>query len=121
MKKPTHKEISNKLRQAREALTKGKMAIVAPDVIAADALELDYEIEELKDILDKLLEQAKPDDYAGTSPPQQSYVDDIFQRDLFAFSLKSSCFAGKIYFKFALKGDTLWLVSLHKDRPEKGG
>ncbi len=121
MKKPTHKEISNKIRQAREALTNGNLAIATPDIIAADALELDYEIEELQAILDKLLVQAKPDDYTGTFPPQRAYVDDIFQSDLFAFSLTSSCFACKIYFKFALKDDTLWLVSLHKDRPGKRG
>jgi len=121
MKKPTHKEISSKIRQAREALAKGKIAMVAPEIIAADALELEYEVDELPDILGDLLDQAKPGDYAGTAPPQQSYVDAIFQADLFAFTLMSACFGCKIYFKFALKGDTLWLVSLHKDRAGKGG
>ena len=121
MTKPTHKEISSKIRQAREALAKGKIAIMTPEVIAADALELEYEIDELSDILGTLLDLAEPVDYAGTSPPQQSYADAIWKADLFAFTVRSACFGCKIYFKFALKGDTLWLVSLHKDRAGKGG
>ncbi len=119
MKKPTYREIDNKIRLAREAIAEGYIAIVSPDVIAADALELEYEIGELRDILGDLLARITPDDYAGTSPPQQSYEEAILKCDLFAFSVASSCFDCDVYLKFALKGDTFWLVSLHKARDKK--
>jgi len=121
LKKPTHKDLSNKIRQARKALAEGKMVFVSPAVIAADALELEYEIGELPEILVDLLDRATPDDYAGTSPPQQSYEDPILKCELFAFNVKDSCLNCKVYLKFALKSETLWLVSFHKDRSGKGG
>ena len=71
---------------------------MAPEVIAADALELEYEVDEMPDILDDLLGDAKPDDYAGTLPPQQSYADAILKSDLFDFTVSSPRFGCEIYF-----------------------
>lgn len=101
MKMPTYKEIDNKIKQA------------------ADALELAYDIRELADILLELFQRVKPGDYTGALPAQPSYEDEIFQGDLYAFTCACSRFGCDIYFKFALKNDTFWLVSLHKYRPEK--
>jgi hypothetical protein len=121
LKKPTHKDLSNKIRQAQKALAEGRLAFVTPAVIAMDALELEYEIAELPDVLADLLNRATPEDYAGTSPPQQSYEDSILRSDLFAFRIWSAHLNCTIYLKFSLKDNTLWLVSLHRERGGKRG
>ena len=118
--RPTFREIDNKLKQAREAAEKGHISFINPDILAADALDLDVEIKEIPEVLSKLMDQATPRDYIGTSPPQQSYEETILQCELFSFRITSLRFGCKIYFKFALKEGFLWLVSLHRDRPEKG-
>ena len=119
MKRPTHREILHKITQAREAVARGKIAIINPVAVAADALELEYEMAELAVVLSELLAQVKPGNYAGASPPQPSYEAEIFQSDLYTFTCSCSRFGCDVYFKFALKNDTFWLVSLHKDRPGK--
>ena len=50
MKRPSYKEIDQKLRQAREALARNQISIVNPVSFAADALELDFVSEVVADI-----------------------------------------------------------------------
>jgi len=119
MIRPTHREILHKITQAGEAVARGKIAIINPVAIAADALELAYEMAELAAVLSELLVQVKPGDYVGASPPQPSYEEEIFQSDLYAFICSCSRFGCDVYFKFSLKNDTLWLVSLHRERSKK--
>ena len=88
--------------------------------LASDAIELDYSIElELEAVLSELLEAAAPAHYTGSRPPQRSYEQDIQGLELFAFAVESQRFKCRIYFKFALQDEMLWLVSLHQDRPMK--
>ena len=95
--------------------------MVAPDIIAADLMNLGREIGEIPDILYELLENANPKDYAGTRPPQRSYESLIPDCELYAFKTTSKAIGCMMYYKFTIKNDTLWLVSLHKDRPKKKG
>lgn len=89
-------------------------------VLAADAIELDYSIElELEAVLFELLEAAAPGNYTGSRPPQRSYEQDVQGLELFAFTVGSQRFKCRIYFKFAMQDEMLWLVSLHQDRPMK--
>ena len=55
--------------------------------------------------------------YAGSRPPQKSYKQDIEGLELFPFVIESHRFVCRVYFKFAIIEDSLWLVSLHQDRP----
>ena len=119
MKRPSHKEIYQKITQAGKTVAKGKLAVINAPAVAADALELGYDIEELADVLLDLLRVVRPHDYVGTSPPQTSYEGEIFQMDLYAFKCNCPRFGQEVYFKFTMKNDTFWLVSLHLDRPEK--
>ncbi len=116
MIRPSHKEIHNKISEAKEAAARQKIAIVEPMSFAADALDLDYPVESISEILHILLDEITPEHYAGHRPPQRSYESCIQGADLFAFQWKSSVLNGEIYFKFALKEGCLWLVSLHKSR-----
>lgn len=119
MTRPTHKELSNKLRGALTALHNGKVLLINQAALAVDALELKYSIEfELLEVLSELLESTNPDDYSGSRPPQRSYENEISGLDLFAFVVEVERFAGPVYYKFSIAQNTLWLVSLHKNMKE---
>jgi hypothetical protein len=120
MLRPSHKELSNKLRKARKATEQNQISVVEQLAIAVDAIALGYDVQdELQAVLAGLLEQTTPDHYTGTHPPQRSYEQVIEGLELFAFVAESDRFKRRIYFKFALADDVLWLASLHEDRPAK--
>ena len=84
------------------------------------SLELGYDIGgELFEVLEELLDKAGQEHYAGAHPPQKSYKDNIHGLDLYTFRIESPGFGCKVYLKFVLAMESLWLVSLHKDRPYK--
>lgn len=117
IKRPTHKELSIKLKQAWTFLQNDQVFIINQAALAADALELDYSIEfELLEVLNELLERTTPDHYSGSRPPQRSYEDEIIGLDLFAFVVEIDRFDDPVYYKFSISQDALWLVSLHRDR-----
>jgi hypothetical protein len=118
--KPTHKALSGKIRQAREAVQSGDIVFLKPAIIAADLLELECEAREVPVILAELLAQITPVDYVGTRPPQRSYEEDLMGCELYAFRTASKRLGCEVYFKFALFEERLWLVSFHADRLEGG-
>jgi hypothetical protein len=119
MKRPTPKELSNKLKQACAFVQKGQVNIINQTALATDAFELDYSIKlELLEVLNELLEETKPTDYSGHRPPKRSYEDEISGLDLFAFVVEINRFEEIAYYKFSISQDALWLVSLHVDRKE---
>ena len=118
MLRPSNKELFGKLRDARAAVQHDNIFLIDQDVIAEDAIELDYNIgDELLAVLAELLDETTVHHYAGTRPPQKSYEQEIEDVELFAFAVESRRFACRVYFKFALVEESLWLVSLHQDRP----
>ncbi|MDY6839365.1 MAG: hypothetical protein SWH78_15475 [Thermodesulfobacteriota bacterium] len=117
MKRPSHKELSKKIREAKQAVGTGRIAILNQSVIACDALKLGYLIEEdLVSVLSSLLDEISPENYVGKRPPEKSYEEEIKDLYLYAFKIKSSWFRCRVYLKFTLTGGNLWLVSLHQDR-----
>jgi len=120
MKRPTLKELNNKLKGALTALHNGKVLLINQTALAVDALELEFSIEfELLEVLSELLDSTSPNDYSGSRPPKRSYEDEISGLDLFAFVVKIDRFPVPVYYKFSLTKDELWLVSLHKDKKNK--
>ena len=120
MARPSHKELSNKLKLAREKVSQGKILLIKPEIIVADALELNYSVEaDLQTILLDLIDNTSPKDYVGDRPPQKSYENDIKDLDLFAFKSRCSSFTDYIYLKFALTDTCLFIVSLHKHREQE--
>ena len=120
MNRPTHKELSGKLKLAKIAVAAGAINILNPIAVAADAIDLGYDVLNVKVVLMKLLNEIIPDYYAGGYPPLRSYEKRIENLDLFPFKWVSKSFGCELYFKFALKGKQLWLVSLHEHREQKG-
>ena len=118
---PSRKTITSKVLLAQKASEKGDIVLVTPDIIVADLIELGRGVNEIPQILCELLENTKPDDYVGTHPPQRSYETVISGCELYAFKTTSKKIGCTVYYKFTIKDDSLWLVSLHKNRPEKKG
>jgi hypothetical protein len=117
MKRPSDKEISKRIKEAREAAAEGRIALLNQEAIASDALELGYLAEEeLESVLSELLDLISPVHYTGARPPQRSYEQIIKDLELFAFDVISPRFNCSIYLKFVLSTEVLWLVSLHKSR-----
>jgi len=121
MKRPSIKELNGRIKQAKCSIEKNQIFPIDPDVIAADAIELGYEVSKLNRVLSKILKEITPMDYAGTKPPQKSYEKEIYGLELFAFRWMSKTFGCEPYLKFSLKQGILYLVSLHPDRSNKGG
>jgi hypothetical protein len=121
MHRPSHKELNKKLNEARALSEKQRVSIVEPLCFAADAIELGYDIEDIFATVSELLDEILPDHYAGSRPPQRSYEDCIAGSDLFAFEWHSEILSAKVYCKFAIRTNTLWLVSLHASRKKYGG
>ena len=71
--RPSHKEISGKIKKATEAAAKQRIFIVEPSSFAADAIELDYPVGSISEIIVSLLNELTPEYYAGHRPPQRSY------------------------------------------------
>ena len=116
MKRPSHKELNNKIFQAKDAISKDLVSIIDPIVVAADAVTLGYLVEDINEVLSELLDELKPDYYAGSYPPQRSYEQSIKGSELFAFCWISQRFGCNTYFKFAFAQGRLWIISLHEHR-----
>lgn len=116
MKRSSHKELTGKIKQARVVVSQGRIDIVDPTSIAADALDVGYLVNDLANVLSEILEEITPDDYVGKSPPERSYEDKIKGSELFAFRWESKRFGCEVYLKFTLRDGVMWLVSFHVNR-----
>ena len=103
--RPTHKELTRKIKQAVEAVSEGRICILDPEVIAADAIELGYRISDLSDLLIDALSALLPKDYIGHQPPEKSYEVGIKGAELFVFKACSKILGCDVYLKFVLKGE----------------
>ena len=117
MRRPSHKEITNKIKQAKRAIGNDRLLFIKQSSLVSDSLELGYLFStEIKKILVNLLNKASPENYAGLRPPQKSYEQKIYGSELFAFRTKCDILNETIYFKFVLANDCIYLISLHKHR-----
>lgn len=115
--RPTHKELTGKLRKAIELVEAKALGIIKEDALIDDAQELGYLVEgDLFDILLDLLGSLDPNDYIGNRPPNKSYEPKIEGAEYLEFKKFSTQFNCLIYFKFTIVKDVFWLMSLHKDR-----
>lgn len=116
MDRPSYKEISRKIKQAREAVSDDQFSILNPLIVAVDTLELGIHLQDISSTLIELLEEITPNEYAGQYPPQRSYEHEIEGCELLAFRWLSKKLGCRIYLKFTIQGNRMWLVSLHEDR-----
>ncbi len=120
MKRPSYKELNNKIQKAKKAVLESRIYILDPEIIAADALEIGYLVKDISNVLSGILNEITPPNYAGQRPPQLSYEDKIKGCELFAFKWESKRFGRELYLKFVLKESLMWLVSFHPNRETEG-
>ncbi|MBW1940964.1 MAG: hypothetical protein JRG68_09485 [Deltaproteobacteria bacterium] len=120
MKRPSHRELSGKIKTAKKAVAEDRIRLLNRAAMVSDALESGYLFEDdfLK-ILSDLLDNTKPEHYTGTTPPQRSYEEEINGMELFAFKVMSKILDLMIYYKFSIKNNCCYVVSLHKDREKE--
>jgi hypothetical protein len=114
--RPSDRELDRKLKEAQDAAAAGRIRLLEPDTILSDLLDLDYLVADLAKALPALMQEIRPGDYRGQSPPKKSYEKAILGSELFAFRWASKIFGCRMYLKFAVKGENLWIVSLHRDK-----
>ena len=119
-KRPSIKELTGKLNEARNLLSKKEGLFADPGNVVGELSDLDIgDSMAVWNLIQSLLIEIEPKDYTGGYPPQKSYEKSIEGKELFAFSWQSNFLSKKMYLKFALKGDRFVYVSLHKDNPPK--
>jgi hypothetical protein len=121
MERPSFKELYGKIEKAKSSIEEDLLFLINSDVIAADAIELGYELSKLNRVISRILKEITPNDYAGTRPPQKSYENEISGVELFAFRWIIKTFGCESYLKFSIKQVSVYLVSLHQDRSNKEG
>ena len=114
--RPSYRELNGKLKEALQAASAKRVRFVDPDAIYADLLELDFLVDDLQELLPRILREMSPKEYRGLRPPQRSYEKPILDSELYAFGWESRTFGCPMYLKFSIKGGYLWIVSLHRDR-----
>jgi len=114
MKQPSRKELSGKLARARQRIASSSIEVVDQESLVADLLDLGCLVQDLPSILEAVLDEVTEEDYSGDNPPQKSYKPMIRDSELFAFTWTGKRLGCRAYLKFALRGNTLWLVSLHE-------
>ncbi len=117
MKRPSKRELYNKIKQGQNFVSQENILLIDPDVIAEDSIELGYQIAKLQIVLGQLLDEVKIEHYVGAHPPRKSYEPKIKDCELFEFKWQCKRLGYDVYLKYCLKGETFYLVSLHKDKP----
>jgi hypothetical protein len=116
MIRPSYRELNKKLKEGKAAKVSGRVYFVEPRVLYADLLELDLTVGDFQALLGRIFEEIRPSDYDGRRPPDRSYEKSVLNCELFAFSWDSGLFGCRMYLKFVLKREELWIISFHKSK-----
>jgi len=123
VKRPSDKEINNKVRDAIKAIEEGKRSIPMSKHFVSD--QDDLGIEDTKDlwpllvILLKEIEQIGPSScYVGGRPPEKSYEVAIEGKELWPYSWDSISMNKKMYIKFCFVGGYYFYVGCHESKPK---
>ncbi|MDJ0651439.1 MAG: hypothetical protein QNJ27_00255 [Simkaniaceae bacterium] len=120
MKRPTHREIDKRLKEAKKALQNGRVAFANPAKVVGELISLEIEqTEEIWEMVSKLINEIYPEHYKGARPPPKSYETKIKGHDLWAFVWHSPLLKQKMYVKFSIKNGHFYYVSLHEDKDPK--
>lgn len=115
--RPSINELWRKIKNAKLLYEQGKFKFVNFPAAMRDFHELDLEtFDEQMTLIGESLDNLKPEHYIGSTPPKRAYVACIKNRELFEFVYCSDRLNQKIYVKFAINSERLFLVSFHKER-----
>jgi hypothetical protein len=117
IERPSRKELTKKLAVARKHLQNEDWQALSYDVLREDCEELGLcSQSEVYQALLSALEEVTVDDYIGSRPPKKGSRGCILNRELFEFCRHFEPLKRRIYFKFAVDEDQLFIVSFHRER-----
>lgn len=120
---PSHKELSSRIKKARELFREGSWRFVKEQTsnILEDLIELNIPPGKTEEYVRIFLNEVSVEDYAGSFPPELSYLNSIKNEALYAFSWSSRILEEeKVYLKFCIIDSILLVfVSIHQDRPKR--
>lgn len=125
--RPSDKELTKKLWGARNLLGSVGYLAADPDRLLGFFTELSlFSDDEQNDALKAAFTEVTASDYRGRRPPEKSFEPATRDEELFAFVWDWTYFGRRMYLKFCMpiedkKGKTLFLHSLHVDRPSQRG
>lgn len=119
-KRPSARELTNRVKQAKDVLktSKGLFANPSKAVGELNAMRVGNS-SEVWELLAGLLNEISAKDYCGARPPQKSYEKAIIGQELLAFRWFSPSLAKEMYLKFVLKNERFYYVSLHESKGEE--
>jgi len=116
-KRPSDREIINKLKKAEGLIKAGcsSRRVLKPIPFQNQLRSLDLTAEEMWDVILEIIPEITPvKHYEGGRPPQKSYEEEIKDIELWAYAWTSAKFKEvKMYLKFAIQDDVVWIVSFH--------
>ena len=113
--RPSHKELSSRIAEARDAFRKKRVVAVNAGKFATQLVHLGISgQDELLGVLAELLGKIAPSGYAGQHPPAKCSELGFEAREMLAFVVESRLVGVRIYFKFVVEDGLLGLVSLHE-------
>lgn len=117
MKRPTGRELTKKIKEAKEILRTRNGLFANPAKVVGELDQLGIiDAREVWVLIRELLEEIKPGDYAGGFPPAKSYEKAIENQELLAFAWFSERLGKQMYLKFVLMKGEYYYVSLHISR-----
>ena len=130
-RRPTHKECSGKLRQAREALENGSYQTIdadrhfTPDRDELGSASAKDHWNKVHQFLGEIQANGGASCYVGSYPPYPCYHPPYVGVELFAFAWNSESAGCRMYLKFGIKlgkkskQPTYLYLNCHEDAPEK--
>ena len=119
-RRPSAREIDKRLAEAKIVLREQDLIFAHPSKAVGEINDLGLgDSGELRSLVLELLEEISLVDYTGSRPPLRSDESSIADCELWAFSWTSTSLGKEMYLKFALKNSRFYLVSIHRDRPQK--
>ena len=114
MKRPSRREIDKRLKEAKEALQKNQVyfANFSKTYRELENLEIG-ETFEIWDLILKLLDEIKVQNYTGQYPPKLNTEPCGVGSELWAFHWNSRILGKEMYLKFSIKDSFFYYVSLH--------
>lgn len=115
----SHKELSGKLKRARELLNSNGYLVAEAIKLASNFQSIDlYTPLEQKEAVKQAFHEVRPEDYVGNHPPKSARAPSIVGEELLEFRWQSRDFCKMMYLKFCLRGpkgkEELFLCSLHE-------
>jgi hypothetical protein len=126
--RPSHREITGKLRQARELLASPSDGYIAADLakLASNFYVLGlFSKEEQDEALRAAFSEVTAKHYSGKRPPERAFECAVRDEEIFTFIWQSLFFKKKMYLKFCFhdssefEGEQLFIFSLHEDQPHR--